>query len=787
MDTSKYNLALIEDFDKEIQRINQDYAVAGKAIRDFKSKVNILKLNDKTYFDEKYNNAIEQFSANVDLTKRGQINQLESVLTGIVTDPTIKTAIQSSQQYAKIDAMRAELKTNPKYSGMHKAADEFAEQQLKEAYIKSEKLGESFNLSGPIITMNTDKLITDTVKAVDFEEYTTNFGPVNTHEKLKSGNTIASKVFHTLASNPEAMAAERNDFNYRYSTPEAVKQRGQELMGYVKDRTTHIDDRLKKLNAEFLVNKNNPVAVTNINREVSELAIEKQTINNLKLDDPNSIFQAHVHKKALDVGQTNKVSKQVKVELDQFTQYFDKKAEVAFNQNLSLAKFNREGQQQELDNEFRERKLSVEGGGSVDASGRPVASSGVITVDPTTIFPEDFDIVKDITSKEINLKDLNNSDGLRLMEIFKYIPDGPVKAKIDDYKKRGLIVDHSTSGLFSEKEFQNILDIKTAMINSSGQVMTKDLREVDQILERIAERNQEYGLIQAMKTKAAKDAGVKDGNTKNYFGYPTDVQKKYESNLKSTSQYQSMTKEVIFSGLNQTEDRKNNYNAENRTKIRLLAEQNGLNDSSSRYAVNNTMGGKSGSFGNKTITREQSDRIDWDNAIVSVTPGRNQSVVKLRLSSKDKDKTLNLEGFKDGYAYLTIDNQTANQLLAQKGLTVENFLGGFNIYNHMNSMGMSKKEKNDTLGRGILGTRSLTLGDTRASYQVEALDNNEYYINMNVAGNKLATRTTIPKELLKGLEERALIIYRQMKSSPNFSNKAFNEEMVKLVKGEINN
>jgi hypothetical protein len=199
------------------------------------------------------------------------------------------------------------------------------------------------------------------------------------------------------------------------------------------------------------------------------------------------------------------------------------------------------------------------------------------------------------------------------------------------------------------------------------------------------------------------------------------------------------------------------------------------------------MGGKSGSFGNKTITREQSDRIDWDNAIVSVTPGRNQSVVKLRLSSKDKDKALNLEGFKDGYAYLTIDNQTANQLLAQKGLTVENFLGGFNIYNHMNSMGMSKKEKNDTLGRGILGTRSLTLGDTRASYQVEALDNNEYYINMNVAGNKLATRTTIPKELLKGLEERALIIYRQMKSSPNFSNKAFNEEMVKLVKGEINN
>jgi hypothetical protein len=147
VDTSKYNLALIEDFDKEIQRINQDYAVAGKAIRDFKSKVNILKLNDKTYFDEKYNNAIEQFSANVDLTKRGQINQLESVLTGIVTDPTIKTAIQSSQQYAKIDAMRAELKTNPKYSGMHKAADEFAEQQLKEAYIKSEKLGESFNLS----------------------------------------------------------------------------------------------------------------------------------------------------------------------------------------------------------------------------------------------------------------------------------------------------------------------------------------------------------------------------------------------------------------------------------------------------------------------------------------------------------------------------------------------------------------------------------------------------------------------------------------------------------------
>lgn len=789
VDNSQSNLATIDAYDKEMQRINQDYAVAGKAARDFKSKVDILKMDEKAYFDEKYNNSIQQFSTNIDLTKRGQVNQVETVLTDITRDPIINTAIQSTQNYKKVLAMRNELKTNPKYMKMHKAADESAEQQIMNSYLTSNKLGEAFTLTGPIITMDSDKLIADTVKSIQYEENSTNFGPVTVFEKYKSVGKTTGAVYQALTSNPEALAAERNNFNYLYRTPEAKKQLGQQLAASKKEHMANITDRLKDINAGMLVNKNNPIAYTTLSRELQNLTQEQNTLKNLNPEDEGSIFNAYLLKKSLDAGKSNQENKALKMVADEYTKYFDTRGDVKFKKELELAKFKNQIEQQAIKNDLSQQALDLKRQDvGVDAAGKPIgAASNVITVNPTTTFDPDFDIVKDITSREINLKTLNDKDGIKLIQLMKDSGDTPLNKFYTDYKKRGLIVDHSTSGLFSQKEFQNILNLKTALINSSGQNMTKELKDMEEILNRIADRNQEYELVQIGKEKAEKDAGAKDGNTYNNLGFKTDIGEKYEANLKANLQAQDITKEVIFSGLNKTEDRKNNYNAEVRTKIKLLAEQNGLNDSTNRYALNNTVGNKTGYFGNKTITKEQSERVDWENSIISVTPGKNNSVVKLKLSSKDKDKSLNLDGFKDGYAYLTIDNQTANELLAQKGLSVQSFLGGFNVYNHMNQMGWSLKDKNRVLGNNsVLGVKSLPLGNTRASYQIEARDDNEYYINMNVAGKQISTRTAIPKEFLKGIEERSSELYRQMKSSPNFSTEAFNKEVIKYITGEIN-
>jgi effector-binding domain-containing protein len=382
---------------------------------------------------------------------------------------------------------------------------------------------------------------------------------------------------------------------------------------------------------------------------------------------------------------------------------------------------------------------------------------------------------------------MNDSYGKKLIQIIKDNPNTTVNKLYNDYKRRGLIVDHSKSGLFSKKEFENLLTLKTEFIKNSGVEMDGDLREMDMLFNAIADNNEEYELMQALKKKAEKDAGIKDGTVVKRLGMDTDVQKKYISNLKAYTQSNDISKEVIIADYNNTEDRKNNYNAVFRSKIRLLAERNGLNDSSSRYAVNNTMGGKSGSFGDKTITKEQSDRIDWDNSLVTLIPGKQNSVVKLRLSSKDKDKSLNLEGFKDGYAYLTVDNQLANEILAPKGLSVDSFFASKNIFTSMNAIGLSRQTKNEILGKGTLGIRSLPIGNTRASYQIEARDDNEYFIKMNIAGTEISKRTTIPKELLRSIEIQTSDLYRQMRNSPNYSTQEFNKKAVNLIKIIINN
>ncbi len=156
--------------------------------------------------------------------------------------------------------------------------------------------------------------------------------------------------------------------------------------------------------------------------------------------------------------------------------------------------------------------------------------------------------------------------------------------------------------------------------------------------------------------------------------------------------------------------------------------------------------------------------------------------MKLKLNPVAKDKSVNLpDSFKNGYALVPVSAEVANKLAASKGQSLASFAETADKYTRMNYQGLTNKEKDFVLGKDLLAIKSITLGNTKGNYQVEARDNGNYFINMNIAGTPITTYTSKPTEFFNKVEQGAEQLLQLMKNNGTYTPTTYNKEVIKLT------
>lgn len=801
--TVEEDLSVINRYDKEIQRINTDYNTADKQISDFKSKIDILKGVDKQYFDAKYNESIKSFSTGIDLTKRGEISKVEGLLKDIVDDPIITGAISSTANIKKVMQMRAEIKSNPKYMKNHRDSDEFAEQTMINDYLSSGKLGDNFTLKGPIITLDSSPLIDETIKKTTYDEKSTNFGPVNVLEKNKTASKISNNVYQTLGSNPAAIAGLKNDFNYQYKTPEAKRAYATSLVANKEALNGSLKKNIDAINTQMAAaikaGNVNPTNLVNMQREVESLQSQLKSNYNINPEDDSSIFNAYLAEKAYNAGAKGEERAPVKVELDKYTSYFDTRKDKDRVFALSLDNFKQRQYEFEKNYAQRAEKLAIDkAGNSTDIGQNGVSST--YDAEQTVTFNKDADPIKTLGDTQKSLVETNAKLGKEIIEAIYETPGTPLNNLYKKALSKGINLTPK-NGLFGEKAIQTLMDFQAELIKNSGGEMTPELQTLTDNIKSIRKNNMEHRTNDLLAKQALKDSGFLDvlnskKGTNNLYGYFIDnplsivgsfngpEHNKYLELMKGVTQSQNSFKEININGLNKNYDseKTKQLSAEQRGTLQSIIQRQGLvNSGGKRYGLATTAGEKTGIFGkDNVLSQEFMQQVDWDNSLHSVVPGTDKIRVKLKITPNKKGTVVGIDEFKDGYAYVDVPYQFADELTSRTGKPLRDYFAQSDFYTGLNARNLSTNQKNKILGNGILDIASINLGGNIYHYDIKAKDDNKYFIEMNIGGQVVTANTLNPQRLLDNIEQASHQLRSKVKEN-KMSEADFNRELAVIV------
>ena len=785
------NMATLQRHDKELQRINQDYALADQAISKFKNNIDIIKLDAKNYFDNKYTQAVSTFGESIDLTKRNQVYKTEGLLSSIIDDPIIKNGMQSTRNIRELMKARATINSNPKYMELRKPEDEYVDNLKVNEYINNKDLNASFSQATPTVTMNTDKHYASIIKEIPFEDKVDSNGVVNIFSKIKTGEKISNTLWNEMVSNPGVVAAEKNKFEYLYKTPEAKQQYADSAMSLKQTRLKQIATQLSDIHTVFAGIKPNDPETSAL--QLSQLKQKESTLLNQKaMLESNTVdpFQLYLLNKSFQAGVNNASTKDTKVVLDPQKKYF---TEVRLKDRDYNYKVNKDAQDYKLKVAEYERRVKKDANDLKATAAEKVATTGGSLIDPSGLSREAAAFepytMEGFYSDQKQLRDTNQSLMQGIAETLNNTPGSYVSKMYNKFVNQGLITFNAKKGvLVNDDKLKQLFLLKDALVKDAVGIEVADQTKDFIIkLEQIRENNIEHRIKENLHKKALKESGF-DGTKEWYSGF----QPTYNEYLKIAPKYLSKRDQNIvvpIANLRQDNDSVKFENSNIRETFKQYLNNNGLiNSKGERIRTQQTLGDQRFTDDN-VMSQETYDSINFDNSLSNVVVRNGKPQIKLTLVPKgtgEKAAIKNNTFFKDNVAYVDVPPAFADIILQRSGANTssQKLAQNSNKWNYISSIkDLSLKDKQSLISDNMgLSTPMILLGNVPATYSIQARSDNMYNVSLNLGSNIILEPRVVtnPDDYSQFMQQQANLFKQKLEANDQYSLDIFKKGIVAI-------
>ena len=789
-------MGMLDSYDKEFQRINQDYATASNALGQYRKSIDILKMPVKNYFDAKYNDAVSNFSSNIDLTKRGQVYKTQNLLDSITMDPIIKNGIQSTNNFRKINEYRQKINTDPKYAKARSNANEWVEQQEQEKYLKDSSLTASYTRTTPIVTINADEHYKGVLSKLPFEEKLYSDGITNVFSKVKSFQQGTDAIFKEITANPDIIAAERNNFEYQYQTPEAKAAFAKNFEDNKRTNISHINTSLADI-AKILTVQNpeyHAAEIAQLKNQEANLLAQKQFLTSTKIT-PENMFQAYLQDKAFSYGISNISTKESKTEIDKAKKYFSDEAHKNTSEKLASAKFDFDKQKFGLDYDLKLRelaqgdealKLKKQEGQIVDDAPAAVTRTTPNTVEYTA---------QTFKNDQQGLKESNFDALAKIKTAVASVPGTKLNELFTKWVSAGVI--NGQQKLRSDKDILDGIKLKEEILKQyvgKNTPLPPHVQDIVEAFDIITENNYKYKVNDVLNKKAAAKAGYDLNSNPGLFSYSTigadKKENQYLANLKGYMDIRYQTIAVPIANLSNDTAKIDNRNI--RASIDRARTDEGMFDSKgNRFRLPGTLNGSEKDLTGDTILDEKFvNSVDFAKSLGFVEIINGKPMVRLDLKPKGEASDAKIAGdnFKDGVAYIPVSPEFAQQIMNKSGqgsYNIYKMMQPSTVYDKIQTLELTDKEKNDVLSNkgGIFDLKHSTFGGFHALVKPLSI-NGTYQINYDFG--KLGTivaRTNNIKEFNSQLKLASDNLVQSLKNRNQFTPENFKLELERLIPG----
>ena len=789
-------MGMLNSYDKEFQRINQDVATASNAIGQFRKSIDILKMPVKNYFDGKYNEAVSNFSSNIDLTKRGQLYKTQNLLDSITADPIIKNGIQSTNNFRKIQEFRQKINTDPKYSKFRSSANEWVEQQEQERYLKDGSLTASYTRSTPIVTINADEHYKGVLSKVPYEEKLYSDGITNVFSKVKSFQQGTDAIFKEINSNPDIIAAERNNFEYQYQTPEAKAEFARNFENNRRSNIANINTSLADIAKSIAVSNPEYYApqIAQLKIQEANLLSQKAFLEKEKIS-PDNMFQAYLYDKAFSYGISNISTKETKTEVDKAKKYFSDEGHKNFADNLNSAKFKETQAQNKFNNGMKVAEFGLKERitAAKEKEGQVVgeAPAGYTRTTPSTVEYT----AQTFKDGQQSLKQSNFEALAKIKTAVASVPNTELNRLFTKWVSAGVI--NGQQKLRSDKDILDGIKLKEEILKNyvgTNTPIPPHVQDIVDAFDTITENNYKYKVNDVLNKKAAAKAGYDLNSNPGLISSSTfgmnKQENQYLANLKGYMDIRDQTLVVPIAKLTYDSEKADNRNI--RALIDRARTDNGLFDSKgNRYRLPGTLNGSDKDLSGDSIVDEKFlNSVDFTKSISSVEIINGKPMVRLDLKPKGDSADSKIEGdeFKDGVAYIPVSPELAQQLMTKAGqgsYNIYKMMQPSTIYDRIQSLELTDRERNEVLSNkgGIFDLKHSTFGGFHALVKPLSI-NGTYQINYDFG--KLGTivaRTNSPKEFNSQLKLASDQLVQSLKNRNQFTPENFKLELERLIPG----